>query len=126
MEASGTKSEVTVEPSRQEDSASTVGWPARRVAALALTFALVALGLYAWWADIRDVRMWWLLGVGSVLGLLYTVRGSSLPEFVHWFGGSGITADDDPRNLSPKLYLPILLVVLVAAVAAYYLYGPRR
>ena len=104
-------------------------WPARRIAALLLTTALLALLLYTLVVGVGDSRTRLLLGVGIVLGAMYTIRGGSLPPFMSqsdWSGGTGITADDDPRNLSPKLYLPILLAVVLLAAFLYYFCGPRR
>ena len=107
-------------------------WLAKRIAALLLTMALVALGIYSLMARIGDLKTFYLLAVGIILGTLYTIRGGSLPRFVyrlgrsHWFHGGEITADDDPRNLSPRLYLPILLAAVLAAALIYYFFAPRR
>ena len=102
------------------------GWPAKRVAALVLTLALAALGVYIVWAG-TGVGTLLPLGIGVALGLLYTARGGSLPDWAyrlshrHRLRGTGITADDDPSNLPPKVYLPILLAA-VAIAAALYIY----
>jgi hypothetical protein len=104
-------------------------WPARRVAALLLAPALATLGVYAWGTGVRDARLLLLIGVVSILGAIYAVNGGSLPPSVErasrW-AGVRVNADDDPSNLSPKIYLPILAIVILAAAAAYYFYGPRR
>jgi hypothetical protein len=110
----------------RSDGRAIRGWPAKRVAALILTVALIGLGAYAWETGVRDKQALSLMCVGTVLGLLYTVRGGSLPAIVHWVFGDKLTADDGPRNLPARIYLPILLAVVVAAVAAYYFFGPRR
>ena len=108
------------------DEESRQPWPPKRTAALVLTLALAALGIYVWRHE-GDLNTLWLLCVGVVLGALYTLRGGTLPAFIHrsseshWLSNSPITADDDPRNLSPKLYLPILgAAVLIAAL--FYLH----
>jgi hypothetical protein len=100
--------------------------PLLRIAVVALTVGLGALGFYTWWAGVGGGRTLSLLCLGVVLGLLYTVRGGSLPSIVYRFGGTAITADADRRNLSPKFYLPILMGVAVAAVAVYYFFAPKR
>lgn len=108
------------------------GWQPKRVAALMLSLALAGLGVRAWHEGVADARIYFLVVGGVILGLLYTVRGGSLPPWVYrvgqsdWAGGTGITPDDDPRNLPPRLYLPILLFVIVAAAAAVYYYYPGR
>lgn len=81
-------------------------WPAKRIAALLLTLTLVGLGLYTWRAGVGDRQTLVLLGFGSAWGLLYTIRGGSLPPLIYKLGEGKITADDDPSNLSPKFYLP--------------------
>jgi hypothetical protein len=106
------------------------GWPAKRVAALVLTLALATLAMYTWRAGTGDSHVLLMMSFSVVLGALYVIRGGSLPSFMyrnsHWAGGTGIAADDDPGNISPKVYLPILLIVIVAAAALYYFYGPTR
>ncbi|MDB5294978.1 MAG: hypothetical protein JWO31_961 [Phycisphaerales bacterium] len=37
-----------------------------------------------------------------------------------------MNADDDPSNLSPRVYLPVLAVVVLVAAVAWYLFAPRR
>ena len=107
-------------------------WPLNRLLALLLTIVLAGLAIYAWLVGPRDRRALWLLAVGVILGLVYTIRGGSLPPFVHrisgshWAGGNAITEDDDPRNLSPKIYLPILLLVVLAAAALVWNYAKQH
>jgi hypothetical protein len=104
---------------------NTTAWPAKRLAALLLSLLLAALGLYLWrtGADLHTVGS---LALAVTLGLLYTVRGGSLPPLVHRLYGHALTPDDDPRNLPAKLYLPILLIALAAAAGAFYFLGPKR
>lgn len=100
--------------------------PGKRAAVLGLTILLAGLGVYAWWAGVGDRRMAGLLASGVVLGALYSARGGSLPAFVYRFYGSKLTRDDDRRNLSPKVYLPILLGAVVVAWAIYFWWAPKR
>jgi len=97
--------------------------PSRRVAVLLLTMMLAGLAIYVWRAKVGDQRVLWLLGTGIGLGVIYTIRGGSLPPWVYRLGGGRITDDDDPRNLSPKVYLPVLLAVIVVALLLYLHYA---
>lgn len=103
-------------------------WPGKRLAALVLTAGLAALVVYSLISGTGNIESRILLGVGIVLGTLYLVRGGSLPDSIHtistshWFGGTGINAADDPSNLSPKVYLPILITVILIASALFFRY----
>ena len=98
----------------------------KRLVVLTLTLGLTAVLIYMWFADVGDLKTAGYLAFGIVLGLTYTIRGGSLPESIyeisesHWIGGTGITTDDDPRNISPKVYLPILLAAILLAAALFY------
>ena len=92
-------------------------WPGQRLAALLLSVSLMALGVYSLAAGVREYRVLLWLGTGTFLGLLYVVRGGTLPEVVYRlsrrFGeGAGITRDDDPQNLPAKMYLLVLLLAV--------------
>lgn len=65
-----------------------------------------------------DFRLQLLLGGGIFLGSLYTIFGK-LPDWLLLASGGKITADDDPRNLSPRISLTILAVVLLLAVTIF-------
>ena len=99
-------------------------WPRQRIAAAILTLALAAIALHTWrnHGD-RNTLILLVLGVG--LGVLYCVRGS-LPSHVYRRSEGRLTSDDDEHNLPVGVYLPILLIVLALAAAAYYFYGPKR
>jgi len=107
-------------------------WPPKRVVALLLTIVLAGSVMYTWLAGVGDSRTLWLLVIGVVLGATYTIRGSSLPPFLyrltgsHLLAGNAITDDDDPRNLSPKVYLSVLLLVALVALMLYWHYARRR
>ena len=83
--------------------------------------SLVLLALLGWciFAGVGDVRTWAFLGVGVILGGLYTAFGR-LPHWIADYSGGSITDDDDPANISPRVYLPILLGVIVIAAAAFF------
>ena len=100
--------------------------PLRRAAVLVLTLMLSCLAIYVWRAKVGDQRVLFLLSTGILLGVVYTIRGGSLPLWVHRIGGNKITNEDDPRNLSPKLYLPVLLAVIVVAALLYLRYAGHR
>ncbi len=89
-----------------------------RIAAGVLSILLLALLGWSVIAGVGGVRTWVVLGVGSALGLLYTVFGR-LPNWIVNHSGGSITEDDDPSNISPRVYLPILLGVIAVAATAF-------
>ena len=90
-----------------------------RIAAGVLTLVLLALLGWSIFAGVGDVRTWVMLGVGAALGGLYTALGQ-LPAWIVEHSGGSITEDDDPSNISPRVYLPILLGVITVAVLAFF------
>ncbi len=91
--------------------------PTNRIVAGILSIILLALLGWSVFVGVGDVRTKVMLGAGATVGLLYTAWGR-LPAWMVDYSGGGITADDDPSNLSPRVYLPILLGVIVVAVIA--------
>ena len=89
-----------------------------RIVAAALSLGLLVLLGWSIFTGVGDVRTWIVLGVGATLGLVYTVIGR-VPDWIIDYSGGSITSDDDPANLSPRVYLPILFVVIVLAVIAF-------
>lgn len=90
-----------------------------RIAAGVLTLVLLALLGWSIFAGVGDVRTWVMLGVGAALGGLYTAFGQ-LPDWIVEHSGGSITEDDDPSNISPRVYLPILLGVIAVVVLAFF------
>lgn len=91
---------------------------AKRIVVPALAVILAGLGTYAWSAGVATMQMLWLIGMGVALSIAYVIRGGTLPETV--YRNRTVLHDDDPRNISPFVYLPILLVVLSIAAICYY------
>ena len=89
-----------------------------RIASGVLTLVLLTLLGWSVFAGVGDVRTWFMLGVGAALGGLYTAFGQ-LPDWIIGYSGGSITEDDDPANISARIYLPILLGVIVLAVLAF-------
>lgn len=95
-------------------------WNAKRIVALVLTLLLCVCTVLIWRQGGGNIRIFVGLGVGIVLGFCFVIR-VSLPDSVYrasdspWNLGGQVTADDDPRNISPRVYLPILAAVLVIA-----------
>lgn len=89
-----------------------------RIAAGILSLVLFALLGWCIFAGVGDMRTWAILGIGAVLGSLYTALGR-LPHWIVDHSGGTMTDDGDPSNISPRIYLPILLCVVVIAVAAF-------
>jgi hypothetical protein len=89
-----------------------------RIAACIFSFLLLALLGWSVFAGVGDVRTWIMLGVGTLLGALYAVFGR-LPDWITEYSGGSITADDDPSNISPRVYLPIVFGIIVVAVTVF-------
>lgn len=69
-------------------------------------------------ARVGDLRTWVVLGSGVTQGSLYTAFGR-LPDWIVENSGGSITDDDDPSNVSARVYLPILLGVILIAFAVF-------
>jgi len=84
----------------------------KRLIIAALTIAIV--GIVAAGALIHrvdmDVNIAWVIALGIVAGATYAIFGK-LPATL----SARINAENDPRNLSPRLFLPILILVIVFA-----------
>ncbi|EMB13335.1 membrane protein [Rhodopirellula europaea 6C] len=82
--------------------------------------SLVLLSMLGWCvvARVGDLRTWVALGLGVTLGWLYTAFGR-LPGWIVENSGGSISDDDDPSNVSARVYLPILLGVILIAFAAF-------
>ena len=90
----------------------------KRIAAGLLSLILFALLGWSILAGVGDLRTHIVLCVGATLGSLYTIVGR-VPDWILDHTGGTITADDDPNNISPRVYLPILLGVVLMAVTAF-------
>ncbi len=81
----------------------------------ALSFLLLALLGWSIFTGVGDIRTYVTLGVGALLGFLYTVIGR-VPSWMVDNSLGTITNDDDPSNIPPRVYLPILLGLITIAV----------
>ena len=54
---------------------------------------------------VGDVRTQVMLGADSFLGVLYTLFGR-LPDWLIEHSGGSLVADDNPGNISPRVYGP--------------------
>ncbi len=91
-----------------------------RVATCVLTLVLLALLGWSIVAGVGDVRTRVLLGVGAALGGLHTALGR-LPDWITDHSCGSLSEDDDPSNISARVYLPILLgAVVVAGLVVYF------
>ena len=95
----------------------------RRATALLLSLLLAALAIHTWRTNPHDHSLLILLFTGVLLGLLYAALGA-LPSWLLHITGNKLTSDDDPQNLSPRLYLPILAAAIALAALLYYLFAP--
>lgn len=95
-----------------------------RVFAGLLSLALLTLLGWCLVRGVGDVRTQIMLGVGSFLGILYTVVGR-LPDWLIEHSGGSLVADDDPGNIPPRLYLSVIgaaiLIAIIGFVVVIYL-----
>ena len=91
-----------------------------RITAGVLSLVLLALLGWCIFAGVGDMRTWLILGVGAAFGLIYTALGR-LPNWIADHSGGTITDDDDPSNISPRVYVPLLLGVIVIAVLVFFI-----
>lgn len=90
----------------------------KRIASGVLSLVLLTLLGWCMVARVGDLRTWVVLGFGVTLGSLYTAFGR-LPDWIVENSGGSITDDDDPSNVSARVYLPILLGVILIAFAVF-------
>jgi hypothetical protein len=83
-----------------------------------LSLLLVVLLGWSIFSGMGDLKTQILLAVGIALGSLYTAFGQ-LPDWIVDHSGGSITDDDDPSNISPRLYMPVILGVMLLAVIAF-------
>ena len=93
-----------------------------RITAGILSLALSALLGWSIVSGVGDLRTRIILGGGVALGVLYTAFGR-LPDWIRDHTGGAITDDDDPSNISPRVYLPIIFGVILVAVVAVVVVG---
>ena len=92
-----------------------LSWSTKHSIVLVLTAFIATVMLCVIVSGFLEIHILGLLVTGVILGVIFLVFGR-LPEFVReWFG---IASDDDPANLSPKVYLPILLAVILLGCIA--------
>ena len=89
-----------------------------RVFAGLLSLALLALLGWCFVRGVGDVRTQIMLGAGSFLGILYTVFGR-LPDWLIEHSGGSLAADDDPGNISPRLYLSVIGAAILIAIIGF-------
>jgi hypothetical protein len=89
-----------------------------RIAAVVLSLLLLGLWIWSFINGVRDPRLHTMLGIGVSLGALYAANGQ-LPKWITSASSGHLTADDDPANISPRLYLPILTGVIIIAILVF-------
>jgi hypothetical protein len=92
---------------------------AKRIAVLILAMLLATIGIYAWARGVATAQLGSLLCVSISLAILYVWRGNSLPDFIYRY--EIVQRDDDPRNISPRVYLPLILAALIVAAVLLFL-----
>ncbi len=91
---------------------------------LTVGLLVVVLSVLLAWCQIQGVgddRVMAYLCLGIFLGGIYTFNGH-LPGWLFTFTGGSLRADDDPANIPPRVYLPILAVVILIAVIAFFIF----
>ena len=84
--------------------------------------SLILLVLFGWTfvGGVDDLRIQVMLCIGVVLGTVYRIYGE-LPKWLIILSGGKIVADEDPSNISPRIYIPILIVAILIATVALLL-----
>lgn len=90
----------------------------RRIAAGLLSLILLALLGWSLVAGVGNLRIHMILCVGATLGAIYTAVGR-VPFWIIDHSDGSITDDDDPDNISPGVYLPILFGAVLIAVTVF-------
>lgn len=77
-------------------------------------------GLLAWTIlrGVGGLQIQLLLSFGVVLGGLYTALGK-VPDWIVSNSGGKLTSDDDPANISPKVYLAVLGTAVLVAIVVF-------
>ncbi len=100
------------------------GRPVKRLAALGLSLVLLTLLIVGLVRGTVDAKVAGLMILGMIVGASFALRGE-LPSSLYtstesrWdLLGLKLTEDNDPRNISPRIYLPILLTLIALGAAA--------
>jgi hypothetical protein len=105
---------------------TTPRWTRKRLTAGVLIVVILVLGLIAGLNRMGDARFYYTLAIGIIFGAWYVMRGD-LPQRVYdatesrWNTGLHLTRDDDPRNISPKIYLPLIVILILGGIIAFAL-----
>lgn len=90
--------------------------------AAVLVLGITFLGVRGWMLGTLSIEYLWLIFIGDVCGVIYLINGGWLPKSLSKY--FEINAEDNPSNLPVRIYLPILLIAIVAAVIAIVLWKP--
>jgi hypothetical protein len=90
----------------------------KRAIVILLALGLAALGIYGWISGTATREVLVLIAFGLIVSLVFIARGGSLPELVHRYGA--VDRDDAPDNIPPRVYLPILAIVLLTAAIIFW------
>ncbi len=93
-----------------------------------ITFTLFLYGLFLYMFFKQPASEMFLMLFGAILGTFYVFQNGSLPdEFIEttkkssWLFGGYITSENDPTNIPPKVYLPIIGIALLILIIGYYI-----
>ncbi len=91
---------------------------------LTIFFAVMSLVLFI----SGSIQDGFVLLFGFILGLVFVFRGK-IPDWYieftqkyNFYTGGVITKDNDPSNISPTVYMPILLGSILIAILTYFIF----
>ncbi len=93
----------------------------RRIISGLLTILLAMLLGWYKTQGVGDGRTIVYLCIGIILGTVYTFFGR-LPSWVISISNGWLNADDNPANIPPRVYLPIIAVVIFLAVTTFVIF----
>ncbi len=70
--------------------------------------------------DIDDYKTWATIFFGVVVTIIYIKSGWKMPLWIMKF--ARLTADDDPSNISPKIYLSLIGLCIMIAVVLFFVF----
>lgn len=96
----------------------------QRILSGVLAFVIFVLLGWSITQGIGDILGNIILGLGVVLGVIYTIYGR-IPHWMIVISNGSLVADDALGNISPRIYLPILGGILFVAAIVIFIFAPE-